>query len=209
MTPSFRAGLIALTLTLSASAISQAQTPPIRERLGVRIGAIVPGGKLQSSHGNGYNLTLNFTERINKPLFLDFRIGAMYMGDLLQTEINDALPTFEYTTEMRILVFNFGLQFVQEIGKTLNAYAGLAGGIYSVSILFDSGVTAGDFSDQHLGGNGTLGTYWRITKTWNLDASFVLHYFRTGDDGLYTLYTGGGIDAILYQIALGIAIDLR
>ena len=216
-----RAGVLAALFLITFTTASFGQYPPVRERLGGHVGGVATTQGLNDTFGSGYNLTLNFTERMSARWFIDINIGAIYLGDLfgkdrvaahadeLNLIFNPVAPGI--MSEMRILRLSIGPQFVQPVSDTFNAYGTAGVGIYTVSILNDTGVRAYDFSDQHLGFHLGGGMLWRITSTWNIDMNLTAHRFFTGTGprDLFAIYTGGAEDPVLVQLSAGIAIDLR
>ncbi len=197
---------------------SYSQLPPVRERLGVRGGYIQTFDKLKDSFGGGGHLTLHFSERAYNQLYVDFRISAIYLGDLKNKNIavrfgnSPGIEPSDIETEMRILFFSVGPQYVIPLAEYWNAYAGAAAGIYSVSMLFDSGISAGDLSDQHFGVNMGGGAMWRFTETLNIDMNFTLHHFWTPKDPnklLFFFTDQGDSNPYLLQFSTGVTIDLR
>jgi hypothetical protein len=204
----FSAIVLLMLLSLLASDVCS-QLPPPRERLGVRSGYMETTGKLDEHFGDGSFMTLHFSEKILNPLYLDIKIGAVYLGDLLKPEIIlDAQPI---DSEMRILFFTAGPQYNYPTGETTTLYGSFGIGIYSVSILRDTGLQAYDFSNQHFGLNGGLGFLWRFAATWNLDVNLTAHKFWTPEDRstLFYIFTNEGSDPYLYQLGIGISMDLR
>ncbi len=207
-----RAVLVALVLASVLPHLLHAQVPPVRERLGGRIGYVDTYGKFHENFGEGWNATIYFTERLYHALFLDIKIGAIYMGDLLRPEV--AEPFFgssEFESEMRVLFFSVGPQLALPLGDSPTAYVGVGVGVYSSSILFTTTFQSGDISDQHLGANGSVGILLRFTETWNLDFNLTVHHYRTSSsiNDIFYVFTGQGAqDPILLQAAIGITIDL-
>ena len=205
--------LLASLFFLSAPQASQAQLPPVRERIGGRLGFIVTEGQFNSAYGNGYNATLHFTEAIHVPFYLDIKIGALYLGELQRQELAETFTgIIDISSDMRILFFSVGPQYVFSAGRDwLLGYASLAAGVYSVSVLFDSGIQAFDLSQSRFGGNASIGTLLRFTSTWNLDINVTLHHMRTTTniDDLFRIFTDGAVDPSIAQFAMGITIDLR
>jgi len=214
-----RAGALAALLLISFTTSSFGQYPPVRERLGGRIGGVLTTEQLNDTFKNGYNLTLHFTERLQQYWFLDINIGAIYLGDMYgRQRIAEYAETLNLIfnpvvsgvmSEMRILRLSVGPQFIVPVGDTFHAYGTIGGGVYTVSILNDTGVNAYDFSDSHFGFHLGGGMLWRITPTWNIDVNLTAHHFRTGQRDLFAIYTAGGEDPVLAQLSIGVAIDLR
>jgi opacity protein-like surface antigen len=213
--------LLAIVLiAVSADASAQAPADPPRERLGVRASVTGTMSDLNENFGNGYDFTLYFTERIWRGLNLDVRIGATYLGDLIPdsiaTEFTKSLDVIlaedqRVSSEMRLAYLTLGPQYVWRLNNTQNLYGSLGLGIYSVSMLFDTGIQAFDLSDQHFGGSAGGGFLWRITDNWNIDVNATAHGIWTGDDTttLYYRFSGKGRNPVIYNIGLGLAMDLR
>lgn len=210
------AALAAVVVFGSVIDAAGTETPPPRERLGIRSGYIETTGKLDASFGDGSFMTLHFSERVIHSLYVDFRIGAISLGDLLKPEL---APVFveslaaarNVQSEMRVLFFTIGPLGTYAIGEKTTLYGSMGLGIYSVSMLFDTGLQAGSESDQHLGVNGGFGVLWRFAATWNVEFNFTTHKFWTSRDftDYFYRFTDGSASPILYQFGLGISMDLR
>jgi len=192
---------------------SQSQLPPVRERLGGSLGGVSTSGGLNSEYGNGWSATLYFTERIASSWCIGVSIGAIYMGDLW-----DPTAAEEYTgienvaSEMRVLILSVGPQYTLGLSDSWLAWTSLEAGVYSVSLLFDTGVQAFNSSQPaHFGGNFGLGLLWSITSSWNIDLGATLHHFRTSEktNDIFHFFTGGDADPFLLEFSAGIVIDLR
>jgi opacity protein-like surface antigen len=208
-----RSGLIAMAVVsmLAAGNIrAQDKDGPPRERLGARAAFTGTTGNLNEHFGHGYDLTLYFTERLVRSFYLDIRIGATYFGDLLLPEISeDFTRTDGIMSEMRLAYLTLGPQYASDISETKTVYFSAGLGIYTVSMLFDTGVQAYDLSDQHFGLSAGMGMYWRITKNWNLDFNATLQTLWTDNDDLYPIFTGGGKNPIFLVLGMGVAMNLR
>lgn len=206
------AGLIVAALALTPHT-SFSQLPPVKERLGFRTGYIHTLDGLKDNFGGGGHMTLHFTERLYNPLYLDFRVAAIYLGDSKHPEIAERVTgTTGILSEMRILFFSLGPQVTFPLAEYWSGYASGGLGIYSVSILFDSGIQAFDTSDQHFGFNAGGGVLWRFTDTWNVDLNFTIHHFftdKTRRDLYYVFTNEGDASPWLMQFATGLSIDLR
>ncbi|MDH3197305.1 MAG: hypothetical protein OEO21_03615 [Candidatus Krumholzibacteria bacterium] len=211
---------LALFLVGVVSAGAFAQAPP-RERLGARFGYILSAGGLRDSYGDGGNLTLHFAEHLQSGLYFQFQLGAIGMGDLQRPELAPQVGAVggKYAiflvdgieTEMRILYITVGLQYTGNLSELWTGYGGVGAGIYSVSIPWTTGVESDVFSDQHLGGNATIGAMFRFTRTLNLDVGATLHYFHNSASpfDLYYGFTAGDTNPLFGEIALGLVLDLR
>jgi hypothetical protein len=183
-----------------------------RERIGVRVGGLSTNDGLNDAYGTGWEITLFFTEQITRPLLLDIRIGALYLGDLKYTSLDDELTgTPGVQGAMRVLYLSAGPLYGFPITDALTMFASAAAGIYSVSMVFDDGVSAFDFSDQQVGFNGGLGLVRRLSANWSIEASGMVHYFIVEEDinDLYYAFTDGADAPLILDIAVGFILDLR
>lgn len=184
------------------------------ERLGARIGYIETFDGLQTYYGPGWDVTLFFNERIYSHLFLEVDVGAIYLGDIRDPELDDDITGYDnVASEMRMFYFSVGALYGFPLGSsgyTLTAGAGV--GIYSVSVAFAGQFVADDISDQYFGGSGSLGLVRRVGTNWGLEANGTIHYFGTNqaNDDLFWVFTAGAAeDPIMLGFALGVVIDLR
>jgi hypothetical protein len=183
-----------------------------KERVGVRFGFEGTGDGLHEAFGDGWDATLFFTEAISTHFLLDIRLGAIYLGELSMTELDDQITHIPgVVSEMRFLYFSAGPIVSHSLGGPYTGYASVGLGVYSASLLFDSSVAAFDFSDQHLGLNGGLGIARRFASSWSVELNGTLHYFDIDPEAsdLYWLFTGGADDPLLVGVALGVTLDLR
>jgi len=203
---------LALCILLSlAPSLSHAQAKkPARERLGIRFGYVQTFQEFEENYGSGNNITIHFSERIARPLFLNFQIGAIQMGEALDPTIaREATNNPTITSEMRILFLNVGLQFVYVEQGPWTWYVGAGGGVYSVSILFDLGVQGVPVSDQHFGVQGNIGALLKLFGDLKLELVGSAYHIRTGGGFLYSTFTDGGSDPWFAEMAVGLSLDLR
>jgi opacity protein-like surface antigen len=200
---------ILLAMPFVAHAVDQAAG---KERIGVRAGGIATFDGLEDAYGGGWSLTLFFTEKVANRFFVDIHLGALYLGDLKFEELDDQLTrTPGIQGAMRILYFSVGPMVGVPLGGAYALYGSAGVGVYSVSMQFDTGITAYDFSDQTIGFNGGLGLSRRISANWCIEANASAHYFLTDKDptDLYYAFTGGADAPVLLDVALGATLDLR
>jgi hypothetical protein len=205
--------LLATSFVILASvSIVRAQVPgdPPRERLGARVSFVGTVGGLNENFGTGYDFTLYFTERLTRAWYLEVRIGATYMGDLLKPEIAEERTRIEgISSEMRFAYVTLGPQYTWATSETQTLYGTLGIGIYSVSMLYDTGVQAFKENNQNFGMNGGVGFLWRITTNWNIELNTTVQHLRTGTGDLYYIFTGGAQHPWLFAAGVGLAMDLR
>ena len=183
-----------------------------KDRLGVRAGGVTTFDGLQDAYGGGWSLTLFFTEKVTHRFLVDIRLGALYLGDLKFSELDDELThTPGIQGAMRLLYFSVGPMVGVPLGGPWSLYGSAGLGVYSVSMQFDTGISAYNFSDQTFGFNGGLGLSRRISANWCIEANASAHYFLTDQDitDLFFAFTGGADSPVLLDIALGVTLDLR
>ncbi len=204
------AALLALSAFCTTGALAQIRYP--RERLGVRVGYVGTQRGLSKSYGGGSHTNIQFSERVYTPFYLQIRVGALNLGDLRRQQLAERFTNIAgVRSEMRVLFLSAGPQYTLLLGNRWTGYTSIEGGIYAVSLLFDSGIQAFDVSDTHFGGNVGIGAMWRVAGAWNLDLNTTVHYFRTASDRftLFNWFSGGDDNPLLLQVSLGITLDLR
>jgi hypothetical protein len=182
------------------------------ERLGVRFGGLRAFDGLDEKYGSGWEMTLFFTEELGSRLLLDIRLGALYMGQLKDAELDDEITRQEGTeSSMRIFFFSGGPLLGFSLGSSASGYVSAAAGIYSVSMEFESVLTAFDASEQYLGFSAGGGISQRIATSWCIEANCTVHYVLTGGDptDLYYAFTGGADEPLIVGLGIGVAVDLR
>ncbi len=185
-----------------------------QERLGGRIGYIETFDGVNAYWGNGWDVTLMFNEHLFDHLFLDIHVGAIYLGDILDPELDDFITkTPNVESEMRTFYFSVGLVYGFPLGMSgYTITTSAAAGIYSTSVAFAADFVADDLSDQYFGGNGSLGLVKRVGTSWSLEATGTVHYFDTKagyDDLLWVFTKTTAQDPIMLGISFGVLVDLR
>ncbi|HEU4929828.1 MAG TPA: hypothetical protein VFU38_08355 [Candidatus Krumholzibacteria bacterium] len=202
-------GVLAVVLARPSFAVDNVAG---QERLGARVGYIETYDGVNEYYGPGWDVTLYFNEHIWSRLFLDVHVGAIYLGDLLDPELDDDITnTPGIESEMRTFYFSVGGIYGIPLGSyTLTT--SLAAGIYSVSVALAADFVADDLSDQYFGGQAGLGLVRRVGTNWSLEANGTVHYFGTNaaiDDLLWVFTNTKAEDPVMLGISVGFAIDLR
>jgi hypothetical protein len=184
-----------------------------QERLGGRIGHIESYDGIHEYYGPGWDVTLYFNERIHSRFLLQVDVGAIYLGDVLDPELDDSITGYDdIESEMRVFYFSVGVAYGFPLGSSYSLTTGVAAGVYAVSMAFKTDFVADDLSEQYFGGNATLGIARRIATNWTLEANCVVHTFNSAaapTDLLYVFTNDTAEDPILLGISFGIVIDLR
>lgn len=183
-----------------------------KERIGVRSGGILTMDGLNDAYGDGWDLTLFFTERITRNLLLDVRLGALYLGELKFEHLDDELlHQTGIQGSMRILYISLGPMVGRSIGGPYSMHLAAGAGIYSVSMVFTDVLTPFDLSDQKFGFNGGLGFARRIAGNWSIEADGTAHYIMIEENmnDLYFAFTDGADAPLIFDITLGLTVDLR
>jgi hypothetical protein len=206
----FAAITFIFSTSLPREAFSQAK--PGREKLGVRIGYLYTNSDIKNEFGNGSLIALHFSERIKSPLFVDFTLGALYLGESHTDNITQSLfgPGVA-NANMRLLYLSVGplLEFPILNEKTFYLFGGL--GLYSVSIYLEMGFFGSEIADQHFGVNSGTGLYWPLSDNWKLDINFTAHHVWTAEEtsDIFYLYSKGASDPTFYQFSVGFCVNLK
>jgi hypothetical protein len=112
---------------------------------------------------------------------------------------------------MRLLYITGGVMVGKPLGGAYAMYGSLGAGVYSVSMVFDTGISAFNTSDQNLGFNGGLGLSCRIGEKWCIEGNGTAHYFLVDDqiEDVYFAFTDGDERPLIVEISLGLTLDLR
>jgi opacity protein-like surface antigen len=203
------AAFVAMVLPRAAAAVDEAAG---QERLGLRAGYLATADGLNDTYGDGWDITIFFTERLVSRILLDVRLGAMYFGDAPIPD-NPELILFAPGTysQMRFFYFSAGPLAGFRMGNSYSGYLSLGIGIYTVSMGFTSSISGYDYSDQHIGYNGGAGMAWRIASNWSVELNGTVHYFAVDQNlsDLYWIFTDGADSPLVLGIALGVTVDLR
>jgi hypothetical protein len=208
-----RLALAVVCLVLIHPASSRAFDENVgKDRIGVRTGAIITSDGFNDAYGNGWDLTILYNHRVTHHFLLDFRLGALYPGDLLLEELDDELMhQTGIQGSMRLYYLSAGVMVGRSIAGGYSMDLAAGAGIYSVSMVFTNSISPYDFSQQKFGVNGGLGLARRISTNWSLEANGTVHYFMIEEniDDIYFAFTDGADAPLLLDITLGVVIDLR
>lgn len=184
------------------------------QRLGARVGYVETFEGLNDQYGPGWDVALFFNQHIWSRLFFDLHVGAIYLGEPLDPEIDDDITNIDnIETELRTFYFSAGAIYGIPLGSSAYTLTtSVAVGIYSASLAVATDFVSDDLSDQYFGGQAGLGLVWRIGTNWSLEASSTVYYFETNaqiDDLLWFFSDGTVEDPMMLGINLGVIVDLR
>lgn len=210
--PLLVAVFLALLAAVPAGTARAVDEIAAKERVGLRAGGLLTFDQLNTAYGGGWGLTLFFDEKLSPAWFLDFRLGALYLGDLKLEQLDDELTnTPNVQGAMRVLFLSGGIALGRPLGGGYALYGTLGAGVYSVSMVFDTGVYAFNTSDQNLGFNGGLGLSRRLGEKWCIEGNSTVHYFLVDDqiEDVYFAFTDGDDLPLIVEVSLGLTLDLR
>ena len=206
--------VIVVLLAVFARPSSAVDNVAGEQRLGARIGYVETFEGLNEQYGPGWDVTLLFNQHVWSRLFFDLHVGATYLGEPLDPELDDDITNIDnIETELRMFYFTVGAVYGIPLGSSgFTLTTALAAAIYSASLAVATDFTADDLSDQYFGGEAGLGLVWRVGTSWSLEATTTVNYFLTEaqpDDLLY-FFSGGVIeDPMMLGVSVGVVVDLR
>jgi opacity protein-like surface antigen len=183
----------------------------IRERLGLRVGYVGTSSALDDVFGSGLNLNLHWVQGIREPFFIDFTLGAFYLGETDRSDITfDIFQQSFDNVSMRVLRFTVAPMIELSLSDRTSAYVTMGGGLYVISLLLDESFFQFDLTDNHVGLNLGAGLTRRITTNWFLDLHAEAHKFWTSEevDDLFFRYSQGDQDPLFFEFTAGVLLRL-
>ena len=211
--------LVLLVFLIPTIAFAQSETEsekdPTKDRIGLRAGYSATTSNLEKNFGSGMNLALHFIQRIKKPLFIDFTLGAIYMGSTNNSDITRLIFGTDFdSVTMRIINITLAPMVEIPVGSRTDLYLSAGGGIYTVSLLLDQDFSEFDLSNTNWGVNAGAGVMRRISTNWFLDLNFQTHYFWTEDKfepaspDWFFVYSEGDSNPLFWSVSGGVALRL-
>jgi opacity protein-like surface antigen len=210
----FRVALIISLIATSAFAQQPGDpdTDDSRERIGLRAGYVGTSSTLDDVFGSGLNLDLHWVQGIAEPVFLDFTLGAFYLGETDRDDITFDIfqPQTFHNVSMRVLRFTVAPLIELSLSERTAAYVSIGGGLYVISLLLDQSFFQFDLTDNHVGINVGAGVTRRITTNWFIDLHAEAHKFWTSTDNndLFFRYSEGDQDPVFFEVTAGFLLRL-
>ena len=209
-----RIGLAVILALLATNVIAQTESgsdDPKKERLGLRIGYVGSNSGINNTFGDGLALQGHFLYELRKPLFIDFTLGAFYLGSTDRDDITRSIFNATYDkTAMRVLNFTIAPTVEVGLSSRLNFFVSAGGGLYIVSLLLDEAVFEFDIADNHFGVNASTGIVYKLSENWSADLGLQLHKLWTSDssDDLFFRYSESDTNPLFYAVSLGLMLYL-
>ena len=204
-------GLAVILAFLASNAIAQTEGDSgkeKKERLGIRAGYVSSPSDIKNTFGSGMDLQLHLLYQLRKPLFIDFGVGAFYMGSTDRDDITFSVfnQSFDKTT-MRVITVTVVPTIEVGLTSRTNFFVQGRVGLYRISLLLDRTVFEFDVADNHFGVNIGTGFVYRLTENWSADLGLQVHKFWTSDD-LFFQYSEGDKNPLFYSVNLGLMLYL-
>jgi opacity protein-like surface antigen len=160
----------------------------------------------------GLSLDLHWVQGIAEPVFLDFTVGAFYLGETDRDDITFDIfqPQTFHNVSMRVLRFTVAPLIELSLSERTAAYVSIGGGLYVISLLLDQSFFQFDLTDNHVGINVGAGVTRRITTNWFIDLHAEAHKFWTSTDNndLFFRYSEGDQDPVFFEVTAGFLLRL-
>ena len=203
--------IIPFLLIVSIAQNAYSEDENIRETLGIRLGYAKTTNRVDDSFGAGFIAALHFVEKLNSTIGIDFSFGSFYMGRTSRKDITFDRFLTDDEMRMNIIFITAAPTFELKMSQDYSFYGSGGLGIYAVSLVREQGYFWGTNTQYHLGVTGGLGFYRSLTDNWNLDLNLAVHQFWTENkfDDWVAIYSEGDQDPFLYQITVGVSLDIR
>ncbi len=178
-------------------------------RLGVRIGFVATTSDLENNFGNGVDLALRWVHHLKDQFSLDIVLGTYLMGETGGDKII-AFPPLLDEVNARVLTLTVAPMIDFAMGPRTDLYITGGVGLYTFSLLLDSGFFQNETSDNYLGVNGGVGILRRVSTNWYLDFNVQINKFWTGDDlrDLFFVSAKRDQDPVFYHVTTGFLLQL-
>lgn len=178
------------------------------EILGVRIGAVVSSGNLNTAFGRGTEIEIHFIEGLGSWFGVTFSLSSHNFGESKNEEKNLAYTGNAFlNVDLQIYSATVGCITHTSIGEHLAMTAEAGGGLYTINTVIPAGFYEGNITDNQYGFYGGLGVLYRLSKSLSLNLNGKYHYVFSGEGNKHAIYFYTGKERTsYYQIAVGIMI---
>ncbi len=177
-----------------------------KELLGVRIGAVLSSGNLNTAFGQGTEIELHFIEGIGTWFGVTITLSSHNFG-----ESKDISKNLEYTgnaflnVDLEIYSATVGFITHTSIGGRFSSTAEIGGGLYTINTVIPAGFYEGTITDNQYGFYGGAGFLYRLTKSLSLNLNGKYHYVFSGKDETHAIYFYTGRERTqYYQVTIGV-----
>jgi opacity protein-like surface antigen len=186
---------------------SRAQGIKGRELLGLRAGAVISTGGVNTIFGNGSELEIHFIEGLNPWLGISISLSSHNFGESNDRDKNIEFTGLDRPVDLNIFSVTVAAIAVNEIGKKLASTVEGGLGLYTVNAIIQAGLFEGTRTNNQFGFYGGAGLLYRLTRSFSFNANAKYHYVFTGDDDRHTIHFYTDEDRIsFFQIAVGVTI---
>ena len=186
---------------LSATSTARGQGIKGREILGLRVGSVLSSGTLHDRFGDGSEIEIHFIEGLRPWLGINIALSSHNFGESRERD--------SYNRPYDLQIFSVTAAFIafKQVGDRLSPTVEGGFGLYTTNVIVQAGLYEGTITDNQFGIYGGAGLFYRITKSFFINANAKYHYIFTGDDLQGTdYYYSSGDGTAIYQIAVGISI---
>ena len=193
---------------LAAPARLPAQGIKGEEILGLRVGAVLSPGNLDTAFGRGTEIEIHFIEGLGSWFGVTFSLSSHNFG-----KSKDQAKNLAYTgdaflnVDLEIYSATVGFITYHKIGKRFFTTGEVGGGLYTINTVIPAGFYEGNITDNQYGFYGGLGLCYRLSKSLSLNINGKYHYVFSGKSNKHAIYFYTGDERIgYYQIAVGIMV---
>lgn len=179
-----------------------------KELLGVRIGAVLSSGNLNTAFGRGTEIELHFIEGIGTWFGVTITLSSHNFGESKDIAKNLAYTGNAYlNVDLEIYSATVGFITHTSIGERFSSTAEIGGGLYTINTVIPAGFYEGTITDNQYGFYGGVGLLYRLSKSLSLNLNGKYHYVFSGKDITHAIYFYTDRERTqYYQVTIGIMI---
>jgi hypothetical protein len=202
----FWTAFVVLLLFITPS--TRAQGIKGEEILGLRIGAVLSSGSLNSTFGRGTEIEIHFIEGLGSWFGITFSLSSHNFGESKDEEKN-RLYTGDAFLRVDLEIYSATIGFItyNDIGDKFSATTEAGGGLYTINTVIPAGFYEGNITDNQYGFYAGAGLLYRLSKSLSLNVNGKYHYVFSGDEDKHALYFYTGKERTQYfQFTFGVMI---